>query len=340
MGASGSKFKAEREAIQNVVQEIYSKPNMQNACESFIPILESQLRKHLRIELIDVRDAIIMVPQGDSVDVKGKHRKKQEICEQISKHYNRVLDLVQMICNVYNIEGGVMKSIAELCLSNIYLQSRSLIIQRCLNHRQVGNSDPSFVDISTLAGLSVFLDSLTTKGDTGVLDSGKQDFLNSLRNLLSNHDRPFCSNLYEIQNCKTKTVQDSTETPATTFMRLHKRNPNLSDGFCYNTEREDIVVRSDSPKWNEARRLYRKLHDDYAKGLQNIRELLQEILTNKGTLRSKTISITDKELSKLEHRAKEHIMNFYFTSLQNYYTLLDLAIAQSENPRAINDHMN
>lgn len=331
MGASGSKFKEEIELIKKLVYEINSKSeDLQNTCDNYIPVLESQLRKHLKMELLDVRDAIILVPQADSVDVNGRMRTKQDICDQIARHYRRIFTLVQMICNVYNIEGSTyFKSIAEFCLNSIHMQSRSMTITACIDTKQRANADPSMVDISTLAGLSLFLESLVKIDGNTTVDEGRQQFLDSLRNQLSNHDLPYCSNLYRIKNCKSKQNNVNTETPATTHMRIHPLNPNFSDEFC--NRPQDIVVLNNSPRWNDARRLYRKLQDDYAAGLESIRKLLQEILTNKGTLRSKTITITDKELTRLEHRAKELIMNFYFTSLQNFYNLLDLAIEQSED---------
>jgi hypothetical protein len=343
MGASESKFKTEKEAVQQTVQEIWLKSKgMGNTCEMFIPILESQLKKHLRIELLDMRDAIYMIPNKDSVDINGKHKNKQEICKDISDHYKRTLNLVQLICSVYNIENkhelddylgleriANMKNIAEICLSKAALASRSIRLSICLNYRQYETTtrDSKLIDISSLAGLTTFIESL---------DQGRQqDFLDSLKNLLSDHSKPFCSSSFKVQNCKYKPFGIiSNSNPNPYQMEIHALNPMFSDALCPSSERYVVEVQKTSPKWGELKRLYNKLHSDYATSLQTINKLLQEILTNKGTLRSRIVTITDKELDKLEHRAKEIIMNFYFTSLQNYYNLLDLAVEESEQSKA------
>ena len=330
MGATGSKFKDEKEAIQELVKEIYSKPDLGEICQTYIPVLESQLRKHLRIELVELHDTIIMVPQRDGIDVNAKYRRKEEICQKITQHYKRVLDLVKLIVSVYNIEENTpRRNIAELCITNASLGKRQLEVTVCLEHKQyeiqglngkrIKNPETNKVDISSLAGLVEFLEALKDE---------KESFLTSLQNLLSLHEKPYCSKLYKIPGCAHRQEHEPPRNTSMTI-KLHEQNPLFSNELC--KDRVKVFVTSDSPAWGEAKRLYHKLHEDYANGLKQIKGVLQELLTSKGSLRSKTIVLTVKELEQLEHRAYEMIMNFYFTSLQNYYNLMDLAIEQSED---------
>lgn len=330
MGASGSKFKEEKESIQALVKELYSKPDLGEICETYIPVLESQLRKHLRIELVELHDTIIMVPQREGIDINAKYRKKEEICQKISQHYKRIIDLVRLIVSVYNIEENSPRmNIAEICLANTNLGKRQLEVTVCLEHRQfeiqgadgklIRNSDSQRVDISSLVGLTEFVEALKDE---------KVAFLNSLQNLLGLHEKPFCSKMFKIPGCKTRPEHEPPGS-ASMSMKLHEQNPIFSNDLCQ--DRVKVFVTSDSPAWNEAKRLYRKLHEEYGNGLKGIKDVLQELLTGKGSLRSKTITLTEKELGALEHRAYELIMNFYFGSLTNYYNLMDLAIEQSED---------
>ena len=137
-------FKKEQEVLNAIINGIMDKKNKyinknyhsltEDICNNYSMVLESALKKYLRIELDGVKDSLIFIPREDKVMINPKNPKvfkKEDLCKEISTHYQTILKLFIMIKNVYDLEHYGANSIAGICYKNIRIVGKIIEINYC-----------------------------------------------------------------------------------------------------------------------------------------------------------------------------------------------------------------
>ena len=83
-------------------------------CEKYFFVLESSLKRHLKVDLEELKDSIYVIPKNVEINYK-----KEDLCSIIANHYKRAINLLQVIKNVYDFENNGKYSIAGICIGNI-----------------------------------------------------------------------------------------------------------------------------------------------------------------------------------------------------------------------------
>lgn len=337
-----------------------------NTCENFTVVLESELKKYLKIELLDMRDNILLLPRKDGAHVNNKYVTKSDLCEVISGHYNRILKLLQVIKKIFDLEHNGDMSIGGICIRQIINSPTLMQIGFC-NSRQKdytkrakadsnGDTNPEALDFNMLEGLSVFTNEILEPG------LERNMFLHNLQAILESRDTQDTLDEYlacgdklsqkihkrviktaSTQKCAPNKQQSLgqkvQEEKRTTSMTVASRNPILHTEVCHDPD--SIVIDKTHQNLTTQKRkkldaLYNTMIDDYKLCLQDIKNLLYKIVKplqkpTKAAIPLYTLQdLTTQEIDALEDTAKETITTFFYTSLRNYHQLLDFVLDDTQ----------
>lgn len=352
-------FKTELKKLNDIINHVVSKNDQEfnlrrynvaqrEVCESYNMILSSQLKKHLKVELMALKDAIYIVPDVEKLELKDTFFTKQELCDMVAKHYNKILRLLVTIKYVYDLESNGDSSIAGITLLNIRKNGNIFEIRYCDSpqHFISGSLIPNKLDFNTLVGFKYYCSEMLNTTEKNI-------FMRNIRNLLNRTD---LSKMAQHMNCGdgllsqsdyrdiliNTTAKNVKCNPITmkymkTFsetknehehMDVAKNNPLFHESIC--TDKRQLLIDlsiKDKHKQKQHRhllKLYAHMKEDYNKNINEIYNLINQLVKeeNGGYVLK---DIDAHTLDQIEMRVKRLIAKFYFQSLINFYNLLDFA---------------
>lgn len=353
---SNTHFSKSLHKIDRIISKIltnndtFLNSNYNVMCDQFTLVLQSQLNKNLKVDLIDLKDSIYLVPTKNFVtfeEKSGKPKivKKQDLCIMISKHYNRILKIIVMIKYILNIENNGEFSIAGICFKNVKLQDNFMFLTFC-EARQKDYKSPDknieLVDFSQLQGLEKFCNDFLNKEEKNILVRNMKNILDH-RNIgymmkgLSCGDSLFTGKEYaDIFSTREKRCDTSLKSKFETALSLNDHdlkmqigpyNPIISESMCTNKQLYVLPIGKTSANQNEANTLmslYKKMYSNYDKNIERISNILNLIVTvTKDDVSLKHLD--NGELDKIEKQAKNALSKFYLQSISDYQNLLSFA---------------
>lgn len=167
------KFEKELEKINEIVNSMLTeKDTFKNAdynflsndvCTSNYLLLESDLKRHLKIELKTMGETLYLIPKKTEDNYKIN---KSEICQRIANHYMKILYILSLVKYVYNIEKQGELSIHGIIMKNIRTVDDLMEISYCaVKQKDYSRSinDAHRLDFGNLEGLRFFTESFLDK---------------------------------------------------------------------------------------------------------------------------------------------------------------------------------
>ena len=90
-------------------------------CENFNFVMESRLQKHLKVELKDLSEDLLLIPRGDNA-------KKEELCRMVINHYRGIFETVALIRKVFNTDNYGNNSLLGMCAQLIQFKEKDNIL--------------------------------------------------------------------------------------------------------------------------------------------------------------------------------------------------------------------
>lgn len=351
---SSNVFQNELQTIHKLVNSILNADNtFQNdsynflsddVCHKYQVVLESDLSKHLKVDLSEFGSSIYVIPKDDTKST-NKKLNKSEICKKISDHYVRILYVLTLIKYVYNIENYGDRSFGGIIYRNIKIVNNLMEIQYC-GSKQKDTSTASrkqTLDLGKLEGFKFFTKNILNGKESKAFMGLMRAFLGRQRK--SDVSRKICtalsekhitniefdklSSLYSIKFgeplvCeKKKHSKDDIESksiPVDTNVVVSAMNPVFLKDYCTSIDNE--VVDLSTVEGKRIKSMYDEMVHKYRMNMKAIQDILQEvvIVTNDGyELRD----IDSTKLDDIIHRTKMNIRIFYMESILQYQCLLD-----------------
>lgn len=369
-GTSTAEFKVfakEQEDLNKIVSSIVNKENVfanksynvgdPEQCGKYTMVLESQLKKHLKIDLKNLKDSIYVLPSEDSVKLQDAYLKKEEICKLISAHYKTILQVLTTIKYVYDIEGFGVASLAGITLGNVRFDKNMFIMQYCaVAQKQTIDMKESDPDFSTsLRGFKYYCDYLLTPSE-------KNTLFKNMRLLLSNTNKTkmarylFCGDSlmtgkeYEdifkplelnkkqakCQPLVGKRFTDYVNTAEeNSIFNIAAFNPVLSDAMCPGNDKKTIILDCSENKaeHKKLRTLHNKMKDDYIKSLNSVLGIAKKLVKDQEGADAQFVlnNIDSKTLEAIIRELKRNVARFYIESIVNFHALFKYAKSLPSN---------
>ena len=305
-------------------------------CERFTYVLDKNLYKYQKAHLEEYRDNIIIIPKR--VSEKNKQL-KTDICQTISKHFNRLLTLVHAIRNIMDMENDGQNSIAGICLRNINQIDDLVEVKYCESkqyHNNVFTKKHKTIqiarklDMSQLSGFSILMDSILSRDEARVfkklIGSLLQDKIMKLKVadklIMKNFDN-FDDNVHDMNSelrQKGGKVHGRAKDDNQYLFKVSENKPIFSIDTCY-IQKKYIL-----PKSKIIQNKLQKQEGDYLLMMKNVNELLNDMVLrddDNNTLELRVL--THKQLDDIENRSKRLFMTFYLQSIVNYNSILKSA---------------
>jgi hypothetical protein len=295
-------------------------------CESFTYVLEKNLRKYQKAYLEEFHDNIILIPRSKPKLLK------EDICNSISKHYSRLLLLVQATYKIIDAEHNGENSIAGICHRNINQIEDLVEIKYCESkqyHNNVFAKAPTAksvkiarkLDFSQLSGFETLINDVLSKDESKVFKSlisslllEKRIRLNEAEKLIMKKFDAFDNEIY-IMNDDMKQKGGNQ-----LLFAVSENNPIFSTDTCY--IKKTYIL----PKSKVILKKLLKQEDDFLNIMGILNGLLGDMViknTTDGSLELRLL--TEKQLVALENTAKKTFMIFYLQSIVNYNIILKSA---------------
>jgi hypothetical protein len=301
-------------------------------CDNYTVVLESHLKKHLKVHLEELQDNIYLLPKQDAISKETKVKTKSEICALISSHYTRVLQMFSLIKAVYDFEHNGDNSIGGLTWRNIRKTESLLEIDYCNMHQKELGKPENTLDFSQLAGFKMFCDTYLKEPEE------KKRFLLYFRKLVEKDENlanaASCDKNYKdifADKCdvkKGKELEDQLSKEITKNINdtlsfiVAAGNPIYSDKVCGQREKFVIDLTSRNKDVKNLIDKYNSMRKEYDTSFKNITNLVFELVDSK----SKELkNLTKSDLDKTEYKLKQQVTRFYLKSLINYYEVLKSA---------------
>ena len=336
-------FKEEFSKLNEIVGEILNKNEKVDIdCERYTVILESQLKKHLKLELEDLKDNVLLIPHANHVAPNNKLVTKNDLCKLISRHYRKLMDLLLLIRHVYDLEHFGEKSLAGMTIRNIEVDKNKIMqITYCLMSQHFDDND--FIDFKELGGFAYFCERFLKPEEREAMihnmkmlfgrkkKSKLADYMNCGDSLLSQAD--YKDILRKNNKCnkelhsryKNHVHNNVAEDKTTTRynIRVSKNNPVLNWMAC--GEKRVMLIDLKNKTSSHLSKLYNEMSNNYAKNVNNILKCVLEIVeeTNKGQYKLRNVnSVT---LNVIKSRIVKLIAKFYLQSIGDFHAILDEA---------------
>lgn len=341
-------FGKELESISNVVNNVLSPNNRfiseeynflgKDVCEKFTFVLESSLKKHLKVEVQDLHDSLILVPKQNRIAAGQKVINKASLCDVIATHYTKCLYLLCLVKYVYDLEHGGDYSVAGIVQRNMRIVGDLLELNFCALPQKDYERADKRVDFGNLQGLRFFSDNFLTPEEREMFTElfgmvvGRQVTAKAVTDmacrggtLLSPRDfevifgeRPQCRGAIKRASKAAESAK-----PAALVFAVEGGNPILSSGLCMSKKKLVVQLGGDA-KSKRVRDAVAKLHADYARNLSHVEQLLGRLVHRQDGCASTLHNMSDQDLAELTADIKRAVVQFYLRPLLAYQRLLDL----------------
>lgn len=175
-------FKKESDVINELLSKVLSKddtfsdPNLNltsnSMCRDYIFVLENSLHKHLKVELKDLSQNILLIPNGENASVK-----KAELCTLVTNHFKSILQVILLIKNVYDLEQVGNNSILGICVQLIKFDRDTFTIYFCDSpqsgtggeKKKKSKHEEETVDLRELKGLNMLFEHFLDEAERKIL---------------------------------------------------------------------------------------------------------------------------------------------------------------------------
>lgn len=315
-------------------------------------VLGSELKKHLKVELAELKDVVYFVPDAPATHTKKKMLTKQQLCEQLTGHYGKALQALQLLKTVYDTERGGEGSLYARIAANLKTDKTGRKLEEvrfCAAGLDVEH------DLATsIAGLREFVDGLGTpernaflhqlhalasKGApvaAGTLACGDALFsgadyrrMYGAEHFKGTHssvpeDAPQCrayKELSHLSRLDTTAAFDAASGPT----------PFLNKATCARTRTLVVAALPNAKDRATLARLYRAMTTRASANLRQVREMADELVTGSAAAGGyKLKHLTHKKLDAVTERVKRAVASYYVGTLHDYSTLLRAAHAATE----------
>ena len=314
----------------------------QNVCAHYNVVLETELQKHLKIEIASLGTSLYILPKKDDGRLSKHHISKDEICKKITNHYLKILYVICLVKYVYNVENNGDFSIAGIVLRNIKIVDDMMEINFCdVPHKDHSKSgtDVFKIDFAKLEGIEFFtkyvLDHKESSSFIHVLKAmmkrstkyhAEQALCDYKKKNKNSRDieKIFYDKYGESPNCRKNESIPSSPSSKTKKISLSlevaKDNPVFSKNLCY--ARKKLILKIS--KHNHVLKLYENLKSNYEKNVREIEHFLHKLVEKKD---SKYVlkDITKPILDEIIEGVKSTVKVFYLQSISDFQNLLDAA---------------
>ena len=350
MGSSPSKtapklknvFARELAVVTDVVNSVITDDNQfvrsdynflsRETCSKYTFLLESQLKRHMKLHIQELHDSILMVPKQTRVAVGSHVIDKDDLCEVISAHYLQILYLVSLIKFVLNTEHGGDFSMAGIVFRNIRVVGDLMEIHYCAAPQKDYARADKKVDLNSLQGMKFFIENFLSPEESQVfLQQLKMVFARTATEqtvlALACRDTVLqladYETLYDLRAKCGKTNKPRATTGAeSTLFHVGEMNFVLSGTMCMS--RKKLVVQLNRAS-QQVKQRYQTLLGNYRGNLKEVEALLGELVHRAANGKYTLHNLDNDRLQSLIHRSKRVIMRLYLQPLIDSQALLDSA---------------
>jgi hypothetical protein len=351
-------FSKELKKVNDMVNGILTEKNIfrngdynflsQDVCNKHYILMESELNRHLKVNLKGVGQALFIIPKENDSKYTSMSINKKEVCQKISHHYMKILYVLCLIKYVYNLESDGDYSILGIIMRNIRIIDGIMEINFC-NVAQKDFSkdikDAYKLDFAKLEGLDFMTKYFLEQNES-------KAFVKVLKTILSRNSKlqihkSICSYIEstnaKIEHVKTlektyldrfnekltcqKTASEKTNEAVQNgklnlFMYVEKDNPVFSKDYC--SEIHKIVIPIKSPGGQQVFKAYNQMKANYAQNLGNIERLINMMVTkdSKGIYILKDID--RQSLDRIINDVKDTIKTYYIQAILDFHKMLDI----------------
>lgn len=335
MGLNSSKFfipetavfKNDLKSINSMINQMLSEKNiyrnskynmfLKGKCDEFTIINSKKLYKHPKIEIDKIHSSIFIIPNSDLTTTK------KEICNKISIHYTRILQIIYLIKYIYDLENFGDKSIGGIIMRNIHLKANIVEVSYCDSKQEEPYSFNNGVNFSNLSGFDMFVNTFLSKDES-------KNFLGQFQEMLSNYNkrklkRFICKDVI-VDNETHNKIHDAIfqcqsggeNTKKDIMLKVTPYNPIFSWNLCLRSKKRVATYN---------RRIInsiRKLQSSYKENFSEVFSILNQlIIFNKSTDSYELKIITSIELDIIEKQMKRIVILFFMQSIVEYKNVLN-----------------
>jgi len=370
-------FSKELTKINTIVHNIINEKDLfknseynflsQDVCSKNYLLLESDLKKHLKIHVNNLGESMYLIPRETETKYKVN---KSEVCQRITHHYMKILYIICLVKYVYNVEKYGEYSMSGIIFRNTQIVDDILTVNYCAVPQKDFSKDvkdPSKLDFAKLEGLTFLTEYFMTKQESApflnvmkcILGKKQKWFIkNKIIEYLNSTDAShehiaMLENIYyrrfkeklayvkqkqSSQSDKPLTVlevmpEKSAGQKPSLLMEVNAFNPVFSASYC--AEAHKHIVQTNTSHGKIVLQLFNDMHANYAKNIQEIERVLEQIIVFNTTTKQYELRDLDrKTLDKIILRVKDVIKTYYIQCLMDYNILLDAA------KNAPNIHLN
>lgn len=316
-------FHKELKQINFIVNQMLSENNifktskynmfLKGKCDEFTIINSKKLYKYPKMNIDNINSSIFIIPNSELVNTK------KYMCNKISIHYTRILQIIYLIKYLYDLENFGDKSIGGIIQRNIQIKENLVEISYCESKQEEPYSFDNGVNFSNLAGFDMFVNTFLSKEES-------KNFLGQFQEMLTNYNKRKLKKFI----CKDVIVDNETHNKIhnTTFqcqsggqnleqekimLRVTPYNPIFSWNLCLHSKKRVATYN---------RRIInsiRKLQSTYKENFSQMILLLNQLIvfnTENETYELKLI--TSAELDIIEKEIKKTIILFFMQSIVEY----------------------
>lgn len=355
---TNSVFEKELNGLNQIITAIINDDNTfksknynfkdKNACNGYSLLLESSLKRHLKVELKDLKDSIYLVPNKDIVNINEKYLSKDNLCDVIAKHYETILDLLVLIKSVYDIEHNGDNSLAGITIRNIqFRKGQFMEINYCdtaQKDRNMQSDRTKSLDFSELQGLKLFTEKiLSTQEKNALMRNIKNIFgkknLNSIAEIALCGDDLLSGDDYKIlfegisgdkikcNKDKAKVFDDALHSQDhDLFVTVVRENPILHTELCGSKQKLLIPLNQPTKEIKDLLAMFTRMKTDYVKNLNSIINIAKQLVETSDNGKTFVLKhIDNSTLETLRQQVKRNIAMFYLQSILNYHRLFNKA---------------
>jgi hypothetical protein len=325
-GALSTTFEKEYDNINKKINNIITLTDDKKInCNEYTMVTESSLKKHLKIELEELKDSIYIVPKTEEV----KNIKKVDICSLISDHYKRIVNIIEIIRTVYDVEKEGRAGIAQICFGNVEIDKKNILHVYYCDLEQMNHMDEdkqTSIDFKGLSGLDNLCTNLLSLEERKVL-------LSNMETIISNEELIDCDNVLfskndynEIKGIKVKVRKGEKSNKKCVYkkdnynIKVGEKNPIIDESMCL-LKKSYSVNMSDkrhSKELNEIMLLKKRMESNYKKNLQESIIVIDKIITTNVDGKYLLKALTNKELDIIENSCKKTLSKLYIQSIADY----------------------
>ena len=380
MGAKTSKasattdvFEPELRGLNHIINNILNEDNLfknkeynfmsRDVCNKYQVVMESELSKHLKVQLAGLGESIYMVPKereplSTGIGKAMKNQTKAQICEMISGHYMRILYVLCLAKHVYNLAGNGDGSFGGRIIRNVHVVDNNMSVMYCKSKQRDGEErHKDFkINLRKLEGFKFFVDYILDDKESkafmrimrailgrkpkaavqAVVCMASQEGTMSPKELQVVHEA-FAKVYGEHMVCGKHSTVGHIQTPEGDMSPGRKRgNHREVDTYVAVAENNPVlyqnfctnidkaIIDTTTKEGRDAKKLYEDIRKFMVANIATMQGIIERIV-DKGSDGSYVLKNMDtKELDAIVQDTKSCVRTFFIRSVLDYQHLLDL----------------